>query len=318
MPEADAVQVGQRADVVGSEGVSELGAAVRRCDFRESTRLTQLQSRALKALCEGLAQNLSRSLSTHLRASFDCGYASAEQQSYRDVMKKVLDPAYIALMTASADGSCGLVIIDVGLAFSMIDLLLGGDGKPVERLRELTEVEENILESVVGSVCQELTAAWQMPEVNFQFQNAQPLGGLHKVMAPEDRTLMVRFEAVMPEAKGAIQLVVPGAVSNGLLRKLARDAEYEKRQAAGAEGRMRELVADCGFSFDLSFRNMNIPAAEIVRLAPGQVIGLRRSVQQDATATVAGVPMFAARPARAGARRAAQIVEAQTAAGKVQ
>ena len=54
----------------------------------------------------------------------------------------------------------------------MIDLLLGGEGKDGP-LRELTDIEESILGSVVEIVCRELTVAWQPVGLSFNFERRQ-------------------------------------------------------------------------------------------------------------------------------------------------
>jgi len=234
---------------------------------------------------------------------------SLEQSPYREVLTSVPELAYVATFAASGDRSKGLIQLDLSVAFPVIDLLLGGEGKPESRLRELTEIEEQVLESVVRIICHELATAWQPLGTTFEFQERQPLANLNKLMAPEERTLAVRFEIVMPEVKGSLNLVFPGLLSNALLRRLARDWEYQRPKVESGNDRMRELLMDCGFPFELSFRDLMVPAAELVSLAPGQVLALPRSVEQSATASVAEVAMFAARAARAGARRAAQIVE---------
>jgi len=52
---------------------------------------------------------------------------------------------------------------DLSIAFPLIDLLLGGEGKGSLEPREVTEIEEQLLECVVQIVCRQLGVAWQAP-----------------------------------------------------------------------------------------------------------------------------------------------------------
>ncbi len=54
----------------------------------------------------------------------------------------------------------------------MVDVLLGGVGRPAQR-RELTDIEEAIMRSVVEMIVQELTLAWQSVGLEFGFEKRE-------------------------------------------------------------------------------------------------------------------------------------------------
>ena len=66
-------------------------------------------------------------------------------------------------------GESGALQIDLKVAFPIIDLLLGGEGKSIPATREITEIEEQIVESVARIVCRELGAAWQALALEVRF-----------------------------------------------------------------------------------------------------------------------------------------------------
>ncbi|MGD1216258.1 MAG: hypothetical protein ABR861_14865 [Terriglobales bacterium] len=43
----------------------------------------------------------------------------------------------------------------------LIDVMLGGEGKNSEITRDLTEIEEQVLEGIVRIMCRELQTSWQ-------------------------------------------------------------------------------------------------------------------------------------------------------------
>ena len=68
--------------------------------------------------------------------------------------------------------------LDLKVAFPIIDLLLGGEGKGMAATREITEIEEQILDSVARIVCRELGAAWQALALEVSFEERlEPRGG---------------------------------------------------------------------------------------------------------------------------------------------
>lgn len=285
------------------------GRNITPCNFRQTERLAAAQVRAVSTLNETFARSLTRALAAYLRVSLECTLTSVEQVPYRDLLSRLPELTYVASVVASTDHSVGLLQMDLDVVMPIIDLLLGGEGKPETNLRELTEVEHNVLEGVVRIVCHEVALAWQPLGVSFEFQGREQVANLPKLMAPDERTLALSFEITMPELKGGMRFVFPGLLANSLLRRLAREGEYHRPKVVTSDKRMRELVMDCGFEFDLSFRDLVVPATELVTMSAGEVLPLRRAVQLPATASVAGVAMFSGHAARIAGKRAAQIVE---------
>ncbi len=93
----------------------------------------------------------------------------------------------------------------LALAPPMIDLLLGGEGKP-GAVRELTDIEESILTSVVDVICRELSSAWQPVGLSFNFEKRQMQTQIARIMPVTEKTLCLSFEIRMPDASGLLEL----------------------------------------------------------------------------------------------------------------
>jgi len=55
------------------------------------------------------------------------------------------------------------------VAFSLIDWLLGGEGKGALEPRDVTEIEELVLQNVAHIICRELGTAWEILSADFHF-----------------------------------------------------------------------------------------------------------------------------------------------------
>ncbi len=133
-----------------------------------------------------------------------------------------------------------------GLAPPIIDLLLGGDGKDGP-LRELTDIEESILASVVEIICRELTAAWQPVGLSFSFERRQMQTQVARIMSVTEKTLCLSFEIRMPHSSGLLNLAFPAVVANTILRRLTTDWGRRRRHA----GETRARMADAGAAHPL-------------------------------------------------------------------
>ena len=98
--------------------------------------------------------------------------------------------------------------MDLTTAPSMIDLLLGGEGKASEP-RELTDIEEAILSGVVEAICRELTTAWQPVGLSFSFEKRQMQTQTPRLIPVSEKTLCLSFELRLAETSGLLNLAFP-------------------------------------------------------------------------------------------------------------
>ena len=202
---------------------------VTRCNLQGSP-LRKEQVRAISTLHEGYARNLTHSLGAYLRVLFDVNLVSVEQLLYREFLGRVPDLVYLASVNLAPDGGVALLQMDLSLAFVIIDLLLGGQGQPPATLRDLTEIEDEILESVVRVLCRELSTTWQTVGIATEFDERQVPAAAQHLMPPTDKSLALSFEIRVADARGALNFVFPASASTVLLRKLARDGRASGRR----------------------------------------------------------------------------------------
>lgn len=293
------------------EGKDEHKPRVTPCDFHEAGLITKDQSRSVNVLHDTFARNLSHSLGAYLRVSFEVNVVSVEQLSYAEFLQRVPEITYLASVHIRPLDAMAAVEIDLSLAFPVIDLLLGGQGKPIEEKREITEIEEQILDSVVKIILRELQNAWEpVLSVEFVFDQRQAQTQIVRLMPPNEKVLSLSFEIRMPNVRGALNWAFPAVVSNALLRKLSQEWSYRKQRTdtSGLES-LRERVKDCSFPTELSLPATSVPVRDLVDLQVGQIIALRNRLSDPGFLTVSGKKLFAAYPVRSGNMRAGQIQE---------
>lgn len=278
-------------------------------DVRRAGQIRREQLQAITQLHEGFARSLTHSLGAYLRVVFAVALVSAEHLTYREFLERIPETTYLASCKMEPMGVTGGLQLDLKVAFPIIDLLLGGEGKSLAAAREITEIEEQIVESVARIVCRELAAAWQAVNLEVGFEKRIEPSEAHRLLSPDEKILSLSFEITMLEVRGGLNLAVPVSVSHALLRKIS--AEWGVRRPRGQTGsraRLKRRLLECSFSVELGVNELKAEVSELSQLAPGQLLSLRRSTGPPASLLVAGVEMFRATPARYGNLRAAQIL----------
>jgi flagellar motor switch protein FliM len=297
-------QAGERTPRAGEKHVTA-------CNFRRAGSISRDQLQAVNQLHDSFVRSLARSLSANLRAPFEVNLVSTEQIAYSEFLQRVPDVNYVASAQLSSLDALAAIVLDLQLAFPMIDLLLGGPGKPMGEVREITEVEEEILKGVLQIICRELQATWQ-PVIGseIEFDERQRQTQIVRLMPPNERVLSLGYEIRMKEVNGMLLTVFPVVASTALIRKLAQQGSYRKhRSVSGAASNLREKLGNCSFPVELILPGGTVSSQQLLALERGSILPLHLRSHQPAVMYVGRLPLFVAQPVRSGNHRAGQIVK---------
>jgi flagellar motor switch protein FliM len=306
----DAMARAARSGGRGEPGEKKKELKVEPWDVHRAGQIGREQLHAVTQLHEGFARNLTYSLGAYLRAAFTAALVSAEHLTYGEFLERIPETTYLARCKLEPMGVDAALQLDLKVAFPIADLLLGGEGKGAAATREITEIEEPIVESVARIVCRELGAAWQAVDLQASFEKRMEPGEAQRLMAIDEKTLSLSFELTMSEVRGSLNLALPVSVSRALLRKIAA-AWNDPRRGRRSQWReqLKRRLLDCPFAVELGANGLRAAVSELSALAPATLLSLRRPAAEPASLLVAGVEMFRAVPARSGETRAARVLE---------
>jgi flagellar motor switch protein FliM len=279
-------------------------------DARQAGQIGREQMRAISTLHESFARNLTHSLGAYLRVGFTAALVSAEHLTFGEFLQRLPEVTYLATSLLDPLAETALLQLDLSVAFPLVDVLLGGQGTGAPPQREITEIEEQILETVVHIICRELQTAWQALALGFQFGQRQQPDQVARLMSHDEKTLSLSFEITMPENRGTLNVMVPAVVSNALLRKItAGMAAVKPKMRRESDERLREKLLHCPFPLEVGMNSVAVPLRELAQLSPGGLLVLAKRVEEPAELVVAGKKMFKAAVARRGPMRAAQLLD---------
>jgi flagellar motor switch protein FliM len=278
-------------------------------DVRRAGQIGREQLQAITRLHEGFARSLTNALGAYLRVVFAAALVSAEHLTYREFLERIPETTYLAGCKLEPMGATCALQLDLKVAFPIVDLLLGGEGKVIAATREITEIEEEIVESVARIVCRELGRAWQAVNMEVGFDKRLETAEAQRLLLPSEKILSLSFEITMLEVRGGLNLAVPVSVSHALLRKISAESS-DRRPRARSEWRerLKRRLLECPFSVELGVNNLRAAVGELSRLIAGQVLPLGATAAQAASLRVAGLELFRAMPVRCGNTRAAQVI----------
>ena len=309
--EIDALFMAARSGSAGSDGQSApaVKAKVLPYNFSSAGQISTEQLRAISMLNDMFARNLTHNLSAWLRTRLQVNLVSAEQIQFNEFLLRIPEIAYIGSVRLEPLGALSVLQLDLGMAPSIIDLLLGGEGQPGE-LRELTDIEESIIASVIEIVCRELTAAWQPVGLSFNFERRHMQTQAARIMPVAEKTLCLSFELRMANTSGLLNLAFPAVVANTILRRLTGEGGGRRRHASDSRSRIEHKARNLVFGSTLQLPSVKIEARELEDLAVGKFIRLNLAANSGGELRVGGQRLFYANPIKLGPHRGAKLVSA--------
>jgi len=278
------------------------------CNFRYAGRLSNENARFLTALHEKFGLNVTTALELYLGASLNLSLVSLKQLAILDYVSGIAASSYLLPCAIDVIGNNCLLEIENSLVCPIIDLLLGGAGKPFATVHELTEVDEEIMATVSALVVKELERAWGGLDLQLTPGRCVKPGMVQQVFAANEKFVLLMFEMNLGETTGAFNLALPTPFVGFLLRHLKASLSQKVTGVRLARGpSLRERILDCNFLVSADVVNMRVPLRDLLALKPGMILKTNTPVKTPARLTVDGTEIFEALPVRVGRKKAAQL-----------
>ncbi len=279
-------------------------------DARQAGQIGREQMRAIDLLHESFARSLTDSVSAYLRIAFTAALVSAEHLTFGEFLQRLPEVTYLASCRLKPVGETALLQLDLAVAFPLIDVLLGGEGKGTPPSREITEIEEQVIETIVRIICRELQVAWQALSLEFSFEQRQKPEQVTHLMSGEEKTLSLSFEITVADSRGTLNLMVPAVVSNALLRQTsAGQISLRRRGRTHSDERLKQRLLDCPFLVELGMNAVPVSLGDLTQLSPGGLLVFDKPAADPATVLIGGQKAFSAVVARKEERRAAKLLD---------
>ena len=284
------------------------GQVVAAYNFRRPDRISKEQLRSLHFLHDRFAHNVSTSLSAFLRSVTEVTIVSVEQFAYSEFLMSL--PEQTAFYAVGIDPLEGLAAIELNpsVAFTLVDRLLGGTGETEALARPLTEIEQNVIDSVVKLLLDALSDVWRVvTEVNFRIQARETRPQMLQVMGPNEIVVLLGFDVKVAESRGMLNLCIPATAIEATGDRFVQGSQRTRRQPSKEEeawlsanlGRVTVPVT--------AMLETTLAAGELLRLRPGDIVALGHSVNQPIDVLVGKISRFAGRLAHNGESMAVRV-----------
>jgi flagellar motor switch protein FliM len=284
---------------------------VREIDFRRPTKFNRDQVRRLEHSHDTFCQSVSSRMSAELRTEFQLAVLGTDQLPYSVVMaEQVPRHAFITLLKIEQLGTEVALVMDMPLAQGLVARLLGAGGNSSNgnAATHLTAVEAAVAQRAVNSLVDSLSTTWQdLADVTLKpvATSLSPLSV--QIVPPSEPTLLLNFSAQLDSVASIMTLILPHRSVEPLMHLLEQNMFGAGGEDDSSSNEMQEVMGGVNVELRAEVAAVDIPLADMLRMRPGDVIPLDRSVSRGVTLFVDEVPAYTGNPGRNANLRAVQV-----------
>ena len=284
-------------------------ARVQEIDFRRPTKFPRDLVRRLEHAHESFCRTASSGLSAELRTSLELAVAGSEQLPYGTAMAETEQDSLLAVLNVRPLDSEVAMLIEMPLALRLVDRLLGGGGKPREMVADsLTDLEVVIVKRAVQSIVEPLSATWlDLADVHFDIGSMQTSPMTFQLVPPSEPVLMLHLETRLDGLVSPIVLCMPYRSVEPIVTKLEHRHFTGQVGDPAAARKVKAAISGIDVELRVEAGAVDMKVAEVLDLAIGDVIRLRRPADKGMVVYAGDVPTYVATPGRNGNARAVQI-----------
>ncbi len=280
-------------------------------DFRRPDRIPKDQVRAVHLVHDFLSRNLAASLGAYLRSYVTVSLVSVEQLAFGEFLGYLPTPTCIAHVGVKPMEGNAVLEINPSLVLPMLDIVLGGDGKhSADQAKELTDIEQSVMETIFRIVLNDLRDAWSTTrDLSFAVEDTETQPQLMQILSPNEAVVAIGFEITVDNARGMMNFGVPSVMVKMMGQKLEQQWSVKKQPGdTRPTRRMESLLRDIPVPVESRVSGGNLTVREVLDLAPNDILSLGTPITRPTEVSVSGVNKFAARVVAAGRRRAFQVL----------
>ena len=246
-------------------------------DFKRPNRVSKEQLRAFKSIHDKMARSLSSQISAVMRSIVEIQLHSVDQMTYGEFLMSLPSPTSFNVFSMKPLEGSGVLEINPSIAFPMIDRLLGGKGDPYENAREFSDIELNLLDTILRQMMQNLKEAWSsITDIFSSIDAKESSPNVVQIVAQNEIVIMVVMEIIIGHSSGMMNICYPVIALETVLSRLAtRDLMLSDTSSKKSRNKeLQALVAGANVIVSAFIGETDLTLREVLDLQVGDIVRL--------------------------------------------
>ena len=281
-------------------------------DFKRPAKFSKEHLRTLEIIYEHYGRLLSTNLPVYLRKNIQVSVSSSETVTFSEFTNSLSNPVILGIVDFQPLNGDIIIELASNLGFAMIDRMLGGQGQPLDKARDFSEIEMIILEKLMVVCMQLMREPWKnVIDINPVMERIETNAQFAQVIAPSDMIAIVTMNVKIGDVEGHMNVCLPFFTLEDVMDKLNTKYWFSTMQKESTENYSESLEAMLK-RIDVPVRAVLgkslVSVNDFINLQPGDVIRLGTGVASEMDVYVGNIKKFTALPGSNGDKYAVRVM----------
>lgn len=269
-------------------------------DFKRPAKFSKEHLRTLEIIYEHYGRLISTNLPVYLRKNIQVNVASSETVTFSEFTNALSNPVILGIVDFQPLSGDIIVEFSPNLGFAMIDRMLGGQGVPLEKNRDFSEIEMSILEKLMVICIQLMREPWRnVVDISPVLERIETNAQFAQVIAPSDMIAIITMNVRIGDVEGFMNICLPYFTLEDIMDKLNTKYWFSTMQKEGSEEYeeyIEALIKRIDVPVKAVLGKSQVSVNDFIHLQVGDIIRLDADVGSDMEVYVGNIKKFAALP----------------------
>ena len=284
---------------------------IKNYDFARPAKFSKEHLRTVEIICEHYGRLLSTNLPVYLRKAIQVEVMNSEAVSYSEFSNALSNPVLLGIINFAPLKGNIILEIASNLGYAMVDRMLGGEGEPLEKTREFSEIELLIIERILTVCVNLLHEPWEnVVDIHPRLERIETNSQFAQIISPSEMIAIVTINIKIGDVEGLMNVCLPYLTLEDIMDKLNTKYWYSTMQDKDEQqyvDAIETLISKAPIPMKAVLGNSTISVSDFSGLQVGDIIRLDTKVNQELDVFVGNIKKFTALPGSSGDKYAVRI-----------
>lgn len=269
-------------------------------DFARPTKFSKEHLRTFEIIFEHYGRLLSTNLPAYFRKNVQVEVMNSEAITYSEFLNALSNPVILGVVgVAPLEGNIILELAD-NLGYAIVDRMLGGGGKPLEKSRDFTEVELIIIERVINICTNLLIEPWEsVISIEPRLDRIETNSQFAQIISPSEMIAIITMNIKIGSVDGLMNVCIPYTTVENVIDKLNTKYWYASMQVKDEEiyqELVEHTISKAKIPIKAVLGKSMISVNDFVNIQVGDIIRLDTKTEEELSVYVGNINKFTALP----------------------
>ena len=273
---------------------------VKNYDFARPSKFSKEHLRTMEIIFEHYGRLLSTNLPVYLSKTVTVEVMNSEAVTYSEFSNALSNPVLLGIVNFAPLQGNIIVELAANLGYTIVDRMLGGPGKPLEKNRDFSEIELLIIDRIMAVCVNLLREPWKnVVDLHPHLERIETNSQFAQIIAPSEMIAIVTINIHIGEVEGLMNVCLPYLTLEEVMDKLNTKYWFSTMQEmdeASYRDNLEALVNKVYVPVKAILGYSSINVNDFINLQVGDIIRLDRKVDDELDVFVGDIRKFTALP----------------------